>query len=77
MTKAKSSKQIIKLLGCDKISLHAGKDYWYFIYDDLDVNCIFEEVSIFTCRLSDMSLERWLEAGQQLIDNCKIKYQNK
>ena len=75
MIYAKSSKRILKMIGCDKLSLEyaSGDYYWYFIYDD-PANEIFETQSVYVMRLNSMSLERWVEDGKSFVK--KIESEN-
>lgn len=63
-----STAQIIKIIGCDKLSLCKGSGYWYFVYDDLDANGIFETRSVYIFKLNRMSLESWVVEGQEFVD---------
>lgn len=73
-----STAQIIKKIGCDKLSLYKGKGYWYFVYDDLDANGVYDDLSIHCFKLNHMTLDKWVEAGKEFIDRVtKVKiYEN-
>ena len=58
--------QIIKKIGNPHLSLHAGKGYFYFVYDKSDRE--FDERSVYTMRLNDLSLDRWVEEGKELLN---------
>lgn len=58
----KSTRQIIKEIGCPHLSLYHGKGYWYFAYDDGE---IFETESIPVSRLRSMPLEHWIGIGRR------------
>lgn len=66
MTKAKSTKHVIKEIGCDKLSLICGNGYLYFVYDDVENGDWFDK-SIAVCRLSHLDLERWIEEGKEFL----------
>lgn len=70
-----NTKQIIKLIGCTKLSLSRCKDYWYFIYDDIP-NGIFETESVYTVNLKDLSLEEWISIGKSLSDKHSTSVQS-
>jgi len=59
-------KQIIKKIGNPHLSLHAGKGYFYFVFDKSDRE--FDERSVYTMRLNDLSLDRWVEEGKELLN---------
>lgn len=65
MTVAKSAKQIIKAIGCEHLNLYRGKGYWYFVYTS--ESNPYEDKSIYTMYLGDMSLEEWVEEGAALV----------
>lgn len=67
MTKAKSTKQVAKMIGCDKLTLNCGNGYLYFIYDDAENGDWFDK-SIPVCRLSHLTLERWVEEGKEFLN---------
>ena len=57
--------QIIKKIGNPNLNLYAGKGYFYFVYDKGDV---FDDRSVYTIRLNDLSLDRWVEEGKELLN---------
>jgi hypothetical protein len=59
--------KILKAIGCPILNLYRGKGYWYFIYDDLDLN-VHASSSIYVMNLNDASLELWIEEGKALIE---------
>ena len=63
-----SAAQIIKKIGCDKLALYKGVGYWYFVYDDLDANGVYEDESVHCVKLNQMSLELWVEAGKDFVN---------
>lgn len=63
--KAKSTKQVIKAIGSDKLSLYRGKDYWYWVYDDKTDR--YDSLMVYVMRLGDLSLERWVEEGKAFV----------
>ena len=65
-TKKLSVKKILKEVGCLKLNLVKGKDYWYFIYDDEEANK-YDTSSVYVMTLNEMSLDRWVEEGKELV----------
>lgn len=64
-----TTKQIIKKIGNKYLSLYKGSGYWYFVYDDLSVDASkYDTLSVYVCRLDDMSLDQWVSEGT---DFCK------
>jgi hypothetical protein len=62
MTYARTKQQILKAAGNPAhVTLErvTGDGYWIFIYDDVDGN-IYETVSVYTMRLSDMTVDQWV-----------------
>ena len=66
MTKATSTRQVLKKIGCDKLDLFNGGGYYYFAYDDPENN-IFETESVITSYLNQLTLEMWVEIGQDFV----------
>ena len=68
MTIAKSSKQILTLIGNDKLDLVkvAGSAYWYFEYNDNSTGAYHESI-VSIQYLNGMSLEEWTEEGRECI----------
>lgn len=66
MTIAKSAKQVIKAIGCEHLNLYRGKGYWYFVYSNPQGNQ-YQDKSIYTMCLGDLSLEEWIKEGQSLV----------
>lgn len=64
--KTKSTKQVIKAIGCDKLELVAGKGYWYFIYDDV-AKALYDTRSIPVYTLREASLEFWVAEGKEFV----------
>lgn len=62
-----STAQIIKKIGCDKLALCKGEGYWYFVYDDLEANGIYEDESVCSFKLNQLSLELWVEIGKDFV----------
>jgi hypothetical protein len=62
-----SPKKILAAIGCPYLSLHKGKGYWYFVYDSADDQAVYNSMSIYTYRLSHMSLEGWVTAGKAFV----------
>lgn len=48
------------------LDLLRGAGHWYFT---LDRPGVFETHSVYTLRLSDLSLEQWMEEAQDFLDN--------
>lgn len=72
MTVAKSAKQIIKAIGCEHLNLYRGSGYWYFVYSNESGN-VYEDKSIYTMYLGDLSLEQWSEEGKELVATVEGK----
>lgn len=72
MKYAKSSKEILKIIGCDNLSLVycTGEAYWYFVYDDIKNNK-FETESVYTPRLKDMTVEQWVAVGKDFVNKIE------
>ena len=66
MTAARTTRQVLAAIGCPHLTLHNGKGYWYFCYDDVAANK-YETNSIYEMYLSHMSLEQWVEEGRDLV----------
>jgi len=69
---AKSSAEILRLIGCRQLSLYrcVGQGYWYFIFDDLAGTGVYDTESIYCMRLNDMSIARWVDAGRSFALRC-------
>jgi hypothetical protein len=67
MTKAASTKQIIKMIGNENLTLYRGEGYWYFVYDDFSANKVYETRSVHVMRLSHLDLEKWVEEGKDFV----------
>ena len=67
MTKPFTAKQILKAIGCDKLSFYRGAGYWYFVYDDQANGGAYGSVSVYCAYLNQMSIERWVEEGRDAI----------
>lgn len=59
----KSSKGILKAIGCPYLRLYRGEGYWYFVYDDL-IGGKYDTHSVMTMRLADLSFKMWVDTGQ-------------
>lgn len=69
-----TTKQILKEIGCKYLSLYRGKGYWYFVYDDLSVDATkYDTMSVYVCRLNEMSLDRWIEEGKDFVKEVENK----
>jgi hypothetical protein len=51
------------------LALYKGTGYWYFVYDDLDANSIYENQIVYVKYLSNMSVEQWVEEGKCLVNS--------
>jgi len=63
---ATSAAQIVKLIGCEYLSLYRGNGYWYFVYDDASRN-IWHDESVPVCYLSQASIEFWVNEGKRVV----------
>lgn len=66
MTIAKSAKQILKAINCDKLDLARGEGYWYFVYDDTSKK-LYETHSVYCCYLNQMTVDQWVEEGKDFV----------
>ena len=71
MTKATSTKQILKKIGCDKLGLFNGGGYYYFAYDDPDKG-LHKTESVITAYLNQLTLEMWDKIGQDFIQKTLL-----
>jgi hypothetical protein len=74
-----SSKAILKAIDCDKLELVRvpGDGYWYFAFDDIKTNNVYDTKSIYVMRLNDMSLENWVEYGADFVTEMNEKIAEK
>ncbi len=70
MTYAKSTKEVLKKIGCSSLTLEHGQGYWYFVYDDVPAK-IFETESVYTVRLNDLTLDTWIEIGKSFVEKVE------
>lgn len=70
--KATSTKQVIKAVGNEHLNLVRGKDYWYFIYDDV-AKGRYDTMSIYTMRLGDFTVEQWAQDGREFCAKMERK----
>lgn len=68
---AKSAKQILSKINCDKLALVRGEGYWYFVYDTFEATKVYETKSVYCCYLNQMSLDHWVEEGKDFVEQCK------
>lgn len=47
------------------VKLHKGDGYFYFSFDD---NVTYETESVMVYRLNDLSLDQWISAGRDFIN---------
>jgi hypothetical protein len=64
-----STSVILKKIGNPNLALYKGTGYWYFVYDDLDANSIYENQIVYVKYLSNMSVEQWVEEGKCLVNS--------
>jgi len=69
---AKSAKQVLSKIKCDKIELVRGKGYWYFVYDDVPAK-FYESHSIYVCYLNQMRVDTWVKLGKDFVAECEAK----
>jgi hypothetical protein len=70
VTKATSTKQVIKAVGNDHLALVHGTNYWYFIYDDT-AKGRYDTMSVYTMRLGDFSVEQWAQDGREFCEKVE------
>lgn len=68
---ARSTTQILKIIDCKNLELVKAKGYWYFKYDDGDS---YETESVYTVRLSDMTVLQWVETGIAFVRTVEERY---
>ena len=71
MTNATNTKQIIKLIGSDKLELVKGHGYWYFIYDDLEAKNLYSTESVYTMYLNSCSVDYWVNVGKDFVSRME------
>ena len=76
MTKPFTAKQIIKAIGCDKLSFYRGAGYWYFVCDDQDNGGAYGSVSVYCAYLNQMPIEKWIEEGRDAIKTILTERSN-
>jgi len=67
MTTPVTTKRILKEIGCNKLALYKGEGYLYFIYDDIAGTGAYDCESVYTPRLNDMPVARWVEIGRDFV----------
>lgn len=75
-TKVVTVKAILKALACDKLALHKGDGYYYFVYDDVAAD-VWEDRSVSTYRLNHLSFERWVEEGRDFLNEVNQKIEKR
>lgn len=60
---AKSAREVIKAIGNESLNLYRGEGYWYFVFDNVE-RALYDSESVYTMRLNDMALDRWVEIGK-------------
>lgn len=58
--------QVLAEIGNEHLTLVNGKGYWYFIYDD-EAKGLYDTKSVYTMRLSDLSVNDWAADGRELV----------
>lgn len=68
-----TTKQILKAINCPNLDLIKvqGHGYFYYAYDDMP---IYETESVYCNTLSQMSLEKWVEAGHAFLKTVQEKH---
>lgn len=67
------AKTVLKDIGCPHLRLYNNRDgYLYFAFDDPSRN-VFDTESVYTMRLNDMPLERWVEIGKAFVAKTETK----
>lgn len=61
-------RSIEKEIGDSRLKLHAGKGYFYFAFQ---AGRYYRTESIYTYRLHDYPLERWVAEGKEFISSCE------
>lgn len=70
MSKATRTSQVIKAVGNDHLELVQGKDYWYFVYDDV-AKGRYDTKSVNTMRLGDFTVEEWAAEGREFCEKVE------
>jgi hypothetical protein len=60
---------ILKAIGEERLSLLAGKGYWYFVFDDKAK--LYDTHTVFVMRLNQLPLEQWIEEGKDFVKEMK------
>jgi hypothetical protein len=68
-----TSRAILREIAEPRLNLHRGDGYWYFTYDAGD---FYDDHSVYTMRLSDLSKERWVEEGRDFVRSCHRKLED-
>lgn len=71
-----TTKQILKALACDKLALHKGGGYFYFVYDDAEASNIWLDRTVNVYRLSHMSLDSWIAEGRDFLKEVQTKIES-
>jgi hypothetical protein len=58
--------QIIKKVGNPHLNLYAGEGYFYFVFDNGEIND-YADHSIYVYRLNHMSLNQWINEAQTFL----------
>lgn len=71
-----TTKQILKAVGHSKLKLwRVDAGYFFFQYDDLNANEIYETKTIEVYRLNHLPFERWVQEGQDFVAEVAAKHQ--
>lgn len=66
-TPTTNKRQIIKLIGSDKLELVKGDGYWYFVYDDFQAKGLYETSNVNVFLLNHLSVEYWVQLGKDFV----------
>jgi len=63
-----TTREILRAVKCQHLSLHKGEGYWYFVFDN---GVEYETKSVYAFRLNDLSFGAWVEEGLELISDIE------
>ena len=58
--------QIIKAVGNPHLNLYASDGYFYFVFDNVDIND-YDDHSVYVYRLKHLSLSQWINEAQTFL----------
>ena len=67
-----TTRQVLRAIGDDRLSLYKGEGYWYFAFEEASTGK-YDTSSVYTFRLNDMPVERWVEAGRGFIAEMEAR----